>query len=224
MTGTATLQPLPPLRYSSSEEIAHSIIHGLGIVLSIAGLAVLVAFAVLRGDAWVVTGCSVFGATLVLLYVASTLYHSISHIRIKRILQQIDHSAIYLLIAGTYTPFTLINLRGGWGWTLFGLIWGFAVFGIVLTLAAPGRFKRLSLALYLGMGWLIVIAAGPLGRAVAPGGIRLLVLGGAVYSLGVVFYVWRRLPYHHAVWHGFVLVGSVLHFFAVLLYAIPSHG
>jgi hemolysin III len=221
MTGTASVHSA---QYSTSEEIAHSLIHGLGIVLSIAGLAVLVAFAALRGDAWVIVGCSVFGTTLVLLYVASTLYHSISHVRIKGVLQVIDHSAIYLLIAGTYTPFTLINLRGSWGWTLFALVWSLAIFGILLTVTAFGRYKRLSLALYLGMGWLILIAAGPLGRTVAPGGIRLLVLGGVVYSLGVVFYVWRRLPYHHAVWHGFVLAGSVLHFFAVLLYAIPRPG
>ncbi|HEY0783443.1 MAG TPA: hemolysin III family protein [Thermoanaerobaculia bacterium] len=215
MSGTATFS------YSSSEEIAHSVIHGLGIVASIAGLAVLVAFAALRGDAWVVAACSVFGTTLILLYVASTLYHSVTHARAKRVLQLLDHSAIYLLIAGTYTPFTLINLRGGWGWTLFFLVWALALCGIALTFLAFGRTRRLSLVLYLGMGWLILVAAGPLGRTVAPGGILLLVLGGAMYSLGVVFYVWRRLPFHHAVWHGFVLAGSVLHFFAVLLYAIP---
>jgi len=206
--------------YSVKEEIAHSAIHGLGILLSIVGLAALVLVARRTGDPSHVLACSVYGATLILLYLASTLYHSIPFPRAKRMLRVLDHSAIYLLIAGTYTPFTLISLRGRWGWTLFGLVWGMAVLGIALKVAAIERFRWLSIVLYLVMGWLVLIAIEPLMLAVAPGGVRLLLLGGVAYTLGIIFYLWRRLPYHHAVWHVFVLAGSVFHFFAVLLYVV----
>ena len=208
--------------YSVREEIAHSATHGLGIVLSLAGLVALVTTASRTGDTWDVVASAVYGVTLVLLYLTSTLYHSIPHPPAKRILRILDHSAIYLLIAGTYTPFTLVLLRGPWGWTLFGLVWGLAILGITLKVAAIGRFRRLSLVLYIGMGWLVVIALGPLTAALARGGMILLVLGGLAYTSGVLFYVWRRLPYHHAVWHAFVLAGSVLHFFAILLYVVPG--
>ncbi|HEY2291189.1 MAG TPA: hemolysin III family protein [Thermoanaerobaculia bacterium] len=210
--------------YSVREEIAHSAIHGLGIALSIAGLIALVLTARRTGDAWDVVASAVYGATLILLYLASTLYHGIPHARAKRVLRVIDHSAIYLLIAGTYTPFTLISLRGPWGWTLFGLIWGLAILGIALKVAAMGRFRGLSLALYLGMGWLALVALRPLTAALARGGLILLVLGGIAYTSGVLFYVRPRLPYHHAFWHAFVLAGSVLHFFAILLYVVPGSG
>jgi hemolysin III len=208
--------------YSVREEIAHSAIHGIGIALSIAGLIALVLTARRTGDTWDLVASAVYGVTLVLLYLASTLYHSIPSARAKRVLRVIDHAAIYLLIAGTYTPFTLVSLRGPWGWTLFGMIWGLALVGIALKVTAIGRFRGLSLALYLGMGWLVVIALHPLVAAVARGGLVLLVLGGISYTSGVAFYVWRRLPYHHAVWHAFVLAGSVFHFFAVLLYVAPA--
>ena len=206
--------------YSVKEEIAHSAIHGLGILLSIVGLAALVLVARRTGDPSHVLACSVYGATLILLYLASTLYHGLTFPRAKRMLRVLDHSAIYLLIAGTYTPFTLISLRGRWGWTLFGLVWGMAVLGIALKVAAIERFRWLSIVLYLVMGWLVLIAIEPLMLAVAPGGVRLLLLGGVAYTLGIIFYLWRRLPYHHAVWHVLVLAGSVFHFFAVLLYVV----
>jgi hemolysin III len=214
----------PAAAYPLAEEIAHSVLHGVGVVASIAGLAVLVAFASLHGSAWHVVACSIYGTTLILLYAASTLYHSIQSPRAKPVLRLLDHSAIYLLIAGTYTPFTLVSLRGLWGWTLFAMVWGLALLGILLQVARPRRSTRLAVALYLTMGWLVVIAAKPLAQAVAPGGVLLLVLGGLAYTLGVVFYAWRRLPYNHAVWHGFVLAGSTLHFFAVLFYVIPWHS
>src|SRR3954454_6347115 len=210
--------------YSVREEIAHSAIHGLGIALSIVGLIALVLAARRTGDPWDVVASAVYGVTLILLYLASTLYHGIPHTGAKRILRVLDHSAIYLLIAGTYTPFTLVSLRGPWGWTLFGLIWGLAILGIVLKVAAIGRFRGLSLALYLGMGWLVVIALRPLTAALAQGGMVLLVLGGISYTSGVAFSVGRRLPYHHAVWHAFVLAGSVFHFFAILLYVAPGRS
>ena len=209
-------------QYSLAEEIAHAMTHGLGLLLSIAGLVVLVVFASLRGDAWHVVSVSVYGATLVLLYSASTFYHALPNPRAKRVFRTLDHAAIYLLIAGTYTPFMLVNLRGGWGWALFGVVWGLAVLGIVLEAVAKQRVRILSVVLYLGLGWLVAIAVKPLVQSVEPGGLVLLVAGGLAYSVGVVFYSWKRLPYHHAVWHVFVMAGSLFHFFAVLFYVIPQ--
>jgi hemolysin III len=202
---------------SRGEEIANSLTHGLGAVLAVAGLVVLAFSASRHGTARTVAGCVVFGATLVFLYASSTLYHAVANARAKAVLRVLDHSAIFLLIAGTYTPFTLVSLRGPWGWSLFGVVWGLALAGITLRLALRRRPTALFVTLYLAMGWCVVVAAKPLLAAVAPGGIALLVAGGLAYSVGVVFYVWRR-PYHHAVWHGFVLAGSAFHYAAVLLY------
>jgi hemolysin III len=208
-------------RYSSGEEIANSIIHGLGIVLAISGLGVLTAFASLRGNAWHIVSCSIFGATLIILYTTSTLYHAIPNQRAKAVLRVLDHSAIFLLIAGTYTPFSLVSLRGPWGWSLFGVIWGLAIVGIIFKVTMLRRWTAISVALYLVMGWVAIIAAQPMLEAVAPGGLALLLAGGLSYTAGVVFYAWKRLPYHHAVWHAFVLAGSICHFFAVLLFVVP---
>jgi hemolysin III len=209
-------------QYTLGEEIAHAVTHGIGIILSVVGLALLVTYASLYGDVWHITSCSIYGTTLILLYTASTLYHGIPFPRVKKLLQRFDHAAIFLLIAGSYTPFTLVNMRGGWGWTLFGLVWGIAVIGILLELSGIKRLKRLSLTLYLGLGWLVVIAIKPLVDSVATGGVLLLLAGGLSYSLGVIFYIWRRMTYHHAVWHLFVMVGSVLHFFAIFFYVVPA--
>jgi hemolysin III len=207
--------------YTVGEEIANSITHGVGALLSIVGLAVLVGFASLHGNAWHITSCSIFGTTMILLYVASTLYHSIPLANIKGILRQIDHSAIYLLIAGTYTPFMLVNLRGPWGWSLFGVIWGIALLGIILKATSFGRRQGISLGLYLAMSWIVVIAFKPMVAALDKGGLELLLLGGLTYTAGVVFYAWEKLPYSHAIWHLFVMAGSCLHFFAILFYVIP---
>jgi hemolysin III len=208
-------------RYSPAEEIANSITHGVGLLLAIGGLATLAALAALHGTAWHVVGCSVFGATLVLSYLTSTLYHSLPTVRAKAVLRVLDHSAIFLLIAGTYTPFMLVNLRGPWGWSLFGVVWAIAALGIVFKVTMLRRWTVVSVALYIAMGWVVVVATKPMLAAVAPGGLLLLLLGGLAYTSGVVFYAWRRMPYHHAVWHLFVLAGSVFHFFAVLFYVIP---
>jgi hemolysin III len=208
-------------QYTLAEEITHAITHGVGLLLSVAGLVVLIVLASLRGDTWHVVSVSVYGATLVLLYSASTFYHALPAPRAKRVFRTLDHAAIYVLIAGTYTPFMLVNLRGGWGWALFGVVWGLAVLGIVLEAVAKQRVRVLSVILYLGLGWLIAIAVKPLVQSVEPGGLVLLVAGGLAYSVGVVFYGWKRLPYHHAVWHLFVMAGSLFHFFAVLFYVIP---
>lgn len=207
--------------YSIGEEIAHTITHGIGALLSIAGLAVLVSFASLNGDAWHIVSSSIYGATLVLLYSASSLYHGIPHPRAKAFLQQLDHAAIYLLIAGTYTPFLLVSLRGAWGWSLFALIWTVAIVGVVLEFIDSRRFNKLSLWLYLGMGWIVLIAIKPMFNQVEIGGLILLLLGGLSYSLGVIFYIREQMAYHHAIWHLFVLAGSAFHFFSVLFYVIP---
>ena len=211
-------------RYSFSEEIANSVIHGIGIVLAIGGLGVLTAFASVYGNAWHIVSCSVFGATLVILYTSSTLYHSIQLPRAKTVLRILDHSAILLLIAGTYTPFTLVNLRGPWGWSLFSIVWGLAVLGIIFRVTILRRRMTVFFLLYLIMGWLVVVAFKSMLASIATGGLVLLVLGGVVYTIGIGFYAWRRLPYNHAIWHVFVLIGSVLHFFAVLFYVIPIVG
>jgi hemolysin III len=207
--------------YSRNEEIANSITHGLGLVLSIAGLAVLTTFAWIMGTPWHTVSCAIYGTTLILLYSASTLYHSVKDTRRKQICRILDHSAIFILIAGTYTPFTLVNLRGPWGWSLFGLIWGLAVLGIIVSAVSRCRCRSLSLALYVGMGWAVVVAVKPLLNSVQPGGLILLLTGGLFYTSGLTFYAWKRLKFHHALWHVMVLLGSIAHFFAVLFYVIP---
>ncbi len=207
--------------HTRTEELAHALTHGVGAVLAIAGLVVMVVLAAIRGDAWHVVAASIYGASLVLLYASSTLYHAMPDSKAKQVFQAFDHGAIYLLIAGTYTPFTLVSLRGGWGWTLFGIVWGLALAGVAQELVFQRRVRWISLALYLAMGWLIVLAAKPLAQSIAPGGLALLALGGLAYTGGIYFYVSRRVPYHHAIWHVFVLAGSVCHYFAILLYVMP---
>lgn len=208
--------------YSLGEDIASSIIHGLGFLLAIGGLILLIVLAVAGGgDARHIVSVSIFGATLVLLYGASTLYHSIPHSRAQKVLQNIDHTAIYLLIAGTYTPFTLVSLRGSWGWSIFGVVWGLALLGIAFQYSHLHRMEVARVALYVLMGWTVMVALKPLINAIESWGVVLIFVGGAAYMLGVVFYSWEKLPYNHAIWHGFVLAGSVCHFFAVLYYVVP---
>jgi hemolysin III len=203
------------------EEIASAITHGLGTAAAIAGLAVLATVAATYGDAWHVVSVSIFGATLVLLYAASTLYHGLPLGRAKAVFRVLDHSAIYLLIAGTYTPFALVSLRGPWGWSVLGVIWGCAVVGILLRTTLGARWQVAQVILYVAMGWAGLVAFRPMTAAVPAAGLSLVVLGGLAYTVGIAFYGWRRLPYHHAVWHLFVLAGSALHYFAVLLYVVP---
>ncbi|PTY37551.1 hemolysin III [Saccharospirillum sp. MSK14-1] len=206
--------------YSILEEWANSLTHGIGAVLSIAGLIVLVVLASLYGDAWQIVSASVYGATLILLYSASTLYHAIQAPRVRQLMRRFDHIAILYLIAGTYTPFTLVTLRGPWGWTLFGIVWGLTLLGTVVHLTSLRRFHWLMVGLYLFMGWSVLIAIRPLIATLPPAGLSLLVAGGLSYTLGVVFYGMKRLPFNHAIWHLFVLAGSALHFFTVLYYVI----
>lgn len=210
--------------YWRNQEIANSVTHGLGIALSVAGLIVLVVLASLHATVWHIVSFSIFGASLVLLYTASTLYHSFRSPRVKQVLHIIDHSSIYLLIAGSYTPFVLVTLRGAWGWSLFGVVWGIALAGIVLKTFFTGRYKMASTILYLLMGWMIVVAIKPLAHAVPVGGIVWLAAGGLAYTIGAVIYMWKTIPYHHAIWHLFVLAGSICHYFSVLLYVLPTRA
>ena len=203
------------------EETINALTHGLGALLSLGGLVVLVAMAALHGDAWHIVSCSIYAFTLVLLFSSSTLYHSFRSQRVKHIFRVIDHASIYLLIAGTYTPFVLVNLRGKWGWSLFGVIWGLALAGIVFQVFFVSRFRLLQTLIYLAMGWLVVVAVKPLITYVPRPGLLWLLAGGLFYTVGALFYLWKKLPYHHAVWHLFVLGGSVCHYFAVLFYVLP---
>lgn len=192
--------------------------HLCGVLLAIAGAAVLITLGAMQGDAWKVVSFSIYGATLIALYGSSTLYHS-TRGRAKDIFRKLDHSAIYLLIAGTYTPFTLVTLGGGWGWSLFGVVWGLAVFGIVQELALKSQKRMLSLYLYIGMGWVAVIGVLPLIEALTWAGFAWVVAGGVVYTVGTIFYFYdERFKHWHGIWHLFVLGGSVLHYFAILNY------
>jgi hemolysin III len=199
------------------EEIANSITHGAGFLLSIAGLAVLVTLAALHGSAWRIVACSIYGSTLVLLYLASTLYHAIQAPRAKRILRIFDHSAIYLLIAGTYTPFVLVTLRGKLGWTLFGMQWGLAVGGIVFKSLTRGGYEIASTIVYALMGWMGIVGIKSMYASLSLGGIVWILAGGLCYTIGILFFALDR-RYCHAIWHVFVVGGSVCHFYAVLRY------
>jgi len=205
---------------SLGEEIANSVSHGVGLLAAVAAAPVLVLSAVQHDGAARIVGASVFAATMVLLYLTSTLYHALPRNRAKRVFQVLDHAAIFLMIAGTYTPFTLGVLRGPWGWTLFGLVWGLALAGVVLTAVGGVRYPKLSTCLYIAMGWLVLIAVKPLWLRVPPWGLFWLLAGGIAYTGGVAFYAAKRVRYSHFVWHLFVITGTACHFIAVLRYAV----
>ena len=211
----ATMTP-SEMEPTAAEELANVLTHGLGVVGGIAATAILIVMASLRSDAWGIVGVAVFGATLVALYSASTIYHAVRQQKLKARLKVLDHATIYLLIAGSYTPFMIGDLRGGWGWSLFGVIWGLAVAGVVFKLFFTGRFPRLSTILYLAMGWLVVLAVGPMLRELSTPVLLWLLAGGVAYSAGTIFFH-GRMRYTHAVWHLFVLAGSACHTVAVAL-------
>ena len=205
------------------QELANALTHGFGTLWGIAATGVLVTLAAMKGDVFHIVGAAVFGTTLILLYSASTLYHAVPKRSMKARLRIVDHSAIYLLIAGTYTPFTLAGIRGGWGWALFGVIWGLAAAGIVFKLFFTGRFRRISTAIYLAMGWLVVIAAKPVIEGLPGATLSWLAIGGLAYTGGVYFYANRRIPYGHAIWHLCVMAGSTAHVVAAaLLIVLPA--
>ncbi|MBE8554991.1 MULTISPECIES: PAQR family membrane homeostasis protein TrhA [Vibrio] len=208
--------------YSDIEERANAITHGLGVVLGVVGLALLLIRAFdYQADMLTVASMAVYGSSIILLFLASTLYHSITTEKTKRLLKTLDHCAIYLLIAGSYTPFLLVSLRTPLAMGLMAVIWGIALVGIIMKIAFVYRFKRLSLVTYLAMGWLSLIVVYQLAMNIEMGGLVLLALGGVIYSLGVIFYVAKRIPYNHAIWHLFVLAGCACHFFAIYLYVTP---
>ncbi|MBU7008256.1 PAQR family membrane homeostasis protein TrhA [Phosphitispora fastidiosa] len=207
--------------YSLAEERINALTHGIGTALAVTGLVLLIVFAVMYGDIWHIVSFSIYGSTLVLMYLISTLYHALRNRKAKDILKVLDHSAIYLLIAGTYTPFTLITLHGRLGWILFGVVWGLAIAGIVFKIFFVKRFRILSTALYLAMGWLVVSVVKPLVAGIPGPGLAWLVAGGVLYSSGTFFYIRKKKAFNHAVWHLFVMAGSVCHFLAVLLYVLP---
>ncbi len=206
----------PGSYYDQIEERINGLTHGVGAVFSVVGLIILITRAVSEGTIWHFASFSIYGISLVVMYFSSTLYHSIPNPRWKVILQKLDHSAIFLLISGTYTPFLLVNLRSALGWSLFGVVWGITLVGLILKFSFISRWEGISVVLYLAMGWLAVLAGDQLVQKVEPSSLVLLMVGGVFYTVGVVFYLWRRLPYNHAVWHFFVLGGSISHYFAVL--------
>ena len=207
-------------KYSRKEEILNVITHGTGLLLAIAALVLLVVFSSRYGSTWHIVSFTIYGATLVILYLASTLFHSVQKQPIRNYLNIFDHSSIYLLIAGTYTPFLLVTLNGPWGWSLFGVVWGLAITGVVLKLFFTGRYDIVSLVAYVLMGWIIVIAIVPLVRNLPLGGLLWLLAGGIAYSIGAVFYIWHKIPFNHAIFHVFVLLGSLCHFVAVFWYVL----
>jgi len=206
--------------FSLTEEIWHAITHGIGLALSIAALTIMVAYSSQSGSTISVLASVLFGTTLIILYGSSTLYHAITHHELKKRFQQFDHASIYILIAGSYTHVTLVSLGNTLGYSIFAVVWGVSLVGIYLKFAYPGRFEKLSLVLYLLLGWLIVIAIKPLLDVMDPGGLWMLLIGGLFYTFGVIFYVWDSLPFNHAIWHLFVMAGSISHFLMVLLYVI----
>lgn len=214
--------PLLKKSYSSGEEIANSITHGLGAMLSVAGLTLLVTYAALQNDTRRIISFSIYGGSMTLLFLMSTLYHSFQDEKAKRIFKMLDHCAIYLLIAGTYTPFLLITLEGTTGWVLFTIIWSLALSGIIFKLIFQHRYKKLSVATYILMGWLAIFVGHELTKSLSTSGMAWLIAGGLAYTLGVVFYLWKRLPYNHAIWHVFVLAGSLCHYISIFFYVLPS--
>ena len=207
--------------FSKDEEIANAITHGIGIILSIAALVLLIVFSSLYGTALHIVSFTIYGVTMLLLYFSSTMLHSLPKGKIKNLFEIFDHSAIYLYIAGSYTPLLFIVVQGTLGWTLFGIVWGLATVGIVFKVFFVKRFLFLSTIFYIAMGWLAIFAIKPMMENLPTAGIVFLVAGGLCYTLGTIFYVWRGFKFHHAVWHTFVLAGSTLHFFLILLYVLP---
>ena len=210
------------LEYSIAEEIVHAITHGIGVILAIIGLSWMLYVSIDAMDPWRIVASSIYGATLIALFLASTVYHSLPRSPRREAFKLLDHCAIYLLIAGTYTPFLLVAMRDGTGWWLFGTIWALATAGIVKKLWLRHRFPNIALASYLAMGWLAVVAAPQLAEAIGANGMAWLVAGGVSYSVGAIFYVAEKIPFNHAVWHVFVLAGGVCHFMSVILHVLPE--
>lgn len=215
-------RPLPKVGfYSFKEELANSVTHGVGVVLAAIGMVVLVVLALLYGDGWRMVSFTIYGASLVFLYLASTLYHSVQRPRLKRVFRLLDHTAVYIFIAGTYTPFLMVSLRGPVGWTFLAIVWGMALLGIAFKTLFIGRFEKWATLGYLGMGWMCLLAFRQMMDALPAWGLAGIIGGGLFYTFGVIFFAWERIPYNHAIWHLFVLGGSTVHFFTILLFVLP---
>lgn len=208
--------------YTKEEEIGNSITHGIGAVLSIAALILMTITAAKTGDPWRIGSAIVFGISLVMLYSMSTLYHAFAHPGIKKFFMIMDHISIYLLIAGTYTPFVLVTLRQNNGWVIFTVVWSLAALGTILSLFHTDRLRILYVLLYLGMGWIVVFSFDSISMLLQPQGVSLLIAGGITYSAGIIFYMWKKLPYSHVIWHLFVLGGSICHYLAIQMYVLPN--
>lgn len=206
-----------PTVYTPKEELANILTHALGALLGVVGLGVLVHLAAAHHSVWHSTSAWIFGLSIILLYSASTAYHATRAPAKKHVLRKVDHACIFLLIAGTYTPYLLVNLRGPVGWSLFGVIWGLAIAGVILKFWFTGRYGKLSTGIYIGMGWMVVVATRPMLRSVPHDGLWLLLAGGLSYTCGTVFYMWKSLPYHHGLWHLCVLGGTACHFASILI-------
>ncbi|WP_420795513.1 PAQR family membrane homeostasis protein TrhA [Halalkalibacillus sediminis] len=206
--------------FSRKEEFVNAVTHGLGALLSIAGLVILIVFASLNGNAWQVVSVTVYGVTMLTMYLSSTIVHSLHEGKTKDFFLFLDHSSIYLFIAGTYTPILLVLLRGPVGWTIFGVIWGVAILGIIFKIFFVKKFMVISTLIYLLLGWMVVFVWQPLTEEMSYNGLIFLIVGGILYSVGSIFYMWRGFAYHHAIWHLFVIAGSAFHFFAILFYIV----
>lgn len=211
---------IPKKFYTLGEELLNAISHGIGTLLAIAGSVVLIVYASMYSDVWAIVSCSIYGFSLILLYLMSTLYHAISNEKAKTVLRIFDHSTIYLLIAGTYTPYALLTIRGTMGWVVFSIVWGTAVIGIIMNAISVERFKKISLALYVISGWTAILALKPIIENLAFNGLMLMLLGGVFYTGGIVFYVKKNRKYFHGIWHFFVLGGSIAHYFSILYYVV----
>lgn len=214
------VQDIRPKSYTIKEEIANSIIHGVGALLAIAACVLLIVFASIKGGALRIVSASIYGASLIVMFTMSTLYHALTNPKAKKVFRVFDHTSIFLLIAGTYTPVALITLGGALGWTIFGIIWAISILGIVLNSISIEKFKKFSMVAYIAMGWCIVLAFYPLMQKMSKGGIIFLLIGGALYTIGVVFYKLKHIKYMHSIWHIFVLAGAIMHYFCMQLYVI----
>lgn len=211
-------------RYTLGEEIFNSVTHGVGSLLSIAGTVVLIVLAAINSDAWAVVSCAIYGSSLIILYTMSTLYHAITNKTAKAFFRIMDHNTIFFLIAGTYTPITLVALRGALGWVLFGIVWGAAAIGIVLNSIDLEKFRKPSVVCYVAMGWVIIIAIRPMIQHVTPLSLWFLFIGGLCYTVGIIFYALKKVKYFHSVWHIFTVAGSVFHYFSILLIIVTDKG
>ncbi|MDD2850616.1 MAG: hemolysin III family protein [Desulfuromonadaceae bacterium] len=211
------------VHYNRSEELVNRYTHGIGVLASLIGVTALITLASRQQDSYRIVSACIYGVSMITFYCLSTVYHTVQNPSVRYLFRILDHASIYLMIAGSYTPFALVTLKGPWGWTLFGTVWGLGTVGAVMKIFTTHRLKIVGPILYIALGWIVVIALTPLSAALPTGGMVLLFSGGIAYTAGVIFYLWDRLPFNHAIWHLFVLTGSACHYWAIFYYVIPLH-